>query len=822
MFIDIVQNIAILLAFAVLYDYVWLRYKHVNRWLLKIVTGGVIGFIGIVLMKTPWVMIEGLIFDVRSVLLSVAGLFFGLVPTLIAVVVTALYRFWLGGPGMVMGVVVIICSGLIGVAWRKFIPDVLGRHRTWKILGMGLTVHLVMLACTVFLPSEIAFKTFKTIAPGTLTLYPLATVLLSALLIERDKKLEREKLVAESEQRFRNLFENSQSVMLILDAENGKILDANAAALKFYGYDYATLTAMYAWELCAEGEKCHLASVFKANVAGEECLKIKHKLANGQIRDMELYRTLIAYQNRNVVFAIIHDVTERVEAEQKVRNLSHIIENALNELYVIAIDTLKIIEANKGAQKNCGYSKEELQGMTLLDLVPSFKHSDFDKAIQALRHNTDTLVLETNFRKKNGTLYSAEMHLQKTQYGGLPVIVAFVNDITQRKKFEQELIAARDRAEESERLKSSFLANLSHEVRTPLNSIIGFSNLLKKENLSLEKIRHYSSIIAGSGSQIAEIINETIQMAEIDAGTVKVELTPFNLNECLKEVFTEMSTLLPQNSPVELYSFNENLDETFMIIGDRNKIVKILTNLVSNAIKYTLDGFVSFGYSVEGDKLIFKVIDTGIGIASEDMPRIFSRFYRAKNILTIKKPGIGLGLAIVQAYVELLNGEIKIESEIAKGTTVRVELPYISASEEPIKSLDSSTDFVPAPHKILIIEDDDYHYLLLEEILSGYGYTCIRAAHAAEAIEIFQKHKPFQMVLLDLRLPGKDGFEIAADIRAIDKQIPIIAVTAYAQYLSQNIAELGDFDAFITKPIHAFTLMTTLKKVLAKTAHRYY
>jgi len=822
MFIDIVQNIAILIAFAVLYDYVWLRYRHGNWLLLKIITGGVIGFIGIVLMKTPWVMIEGLIFDVRSVLLSVAGLFFGFVPTLVAIIVTAVFRYWLGGAGMVMGVVVIICSGLIGVAWRKFIPDVLGKHRTWKILGMGLTVHLVMLACTVFLPSEIAFKTFKTIAPATLTLYPLATVLLSALLIERGRKLEREKLIAESEQRFRNLFENSQSVMLILDAENRKILDANAAALKFYGYDYAALTAMYAGQLCAKGEECHMTSVFKPNYAGEECLKLKHKLANGQIRDIELYRTLIAYQNRNVIFAIIHDVTERVEAEQKVRNLSHIIENALNELYIIAADTLKIIEANKGAQKNCGYSKEELQGMTLLDLIPSFSRNDFEKTLQQLRHQNDTIILETNFRKKTGTLYPVEMHLQREQYVETPVIVAFVNDITQRKKFEQELIAARDRAEESERLKSSFLANLSHEVRTPLNSILGFSNLLKKDNLPQEKIRYYSSIIAGSGSQIAEIINETIQMAEIDAGTVKVELAPFNLNESLKEVYVKMSYLLPENSPIKLYSFNENQDEAFMIIGDRNKIVKILTNLVSNAIKYTLDGFVSFGYSVEGDKLIFKVIDTGIGIESEDIPRIFSRFYRAKNMLTIKNPGIGLGLAIVQAYVELLNGEIKIESEIAKGTTVRVELPYIPASKEPIKPLNLSADFVPTPHKILIIEDDDYHYLLLEEILSGHGYTCIRAAHAAEAIEIFQKHKPFQMVLLDLRLPGKDGFEIATEIRAIDKQIPIIAVTAYAQYLSQNLTELGDFDAFVTKPIQSFTLMTTLKKVLAQTAHRYY
>ncbi|MGC8803654.1 MAG: PAS domain S-box protein, partial [Bacteroidales bacterium] len=659
MFIDIVQNIAILLAFAVLYDYVWLKYKHKKSLLLKIITGLTIGFIGVVLMKTPWVMAEGLIFDVRSVLLSVAGLFFGLTPTLIAITIAAVFRYWLGGPGMVMGIVVIILSGLIGLAWRNFIPDVFGRNRMWKILGMGMAVHIVMLAATVLLPSAVAFDTFKNIAPSVLTLYPLATVLLSTLLLEREKKLQREKLIEASEQRFRNLFESNQSVMLILDAQDEKILDANPSALKFYGYDYATLTGMYVQQLCANEKECPQTNIF-TNITANNGIRLKHKLADGRIRQVEIYQSLIEYHSRKVIFAIIHDVTERLQAEQKLHNLYHIIENTLNELYIAAADTFFIIEANRGAMQNSGYSREELQRMTLVELMPSFKQDDFGKAINNLRNQNDIIVLETNFRKKNGQLYPVEMHLQKMQYGELPVIVVFVNDITQRKKFDQELIEARDRAEESERLKSSFLANLSHEIRTPLNSIIGFSNLLRKGNLLKEKIERYTSIIASSGNQIAEIINETIEIAEIDAGTVKIEMAPFNLNDCMKEVYNEMLGLVPQNSNIKLYIFNENLDEPFIILGDRSKIVKILSNLVSNAINYTLDGFVSFGYTVENGKLIFKVIDTGIGIEPQDIPRIFSRFYRAKNSLTIKKPGIGLGMAIVQAYVELLNGKIVV------------------------------------------------------------------------------------------------------------------------------------------------------------------
>lgn len=820
MFIDIVQNISILLAFALLYDYVWLKYEEKNTWFVKIITGGVIGFIAVVLMKTPWVMVEGLIFDVRSVLLSVAGLFFGLVPTLVAVVIAAIVRYWLGGPGMMMGIIVILLSGFIGVAWRNYIPDVFGHRRFWKILGMGITVHVVMLACTVFLPSAIAFDTFKTIAPVTLTLYPVATVLLSALLLERGKKLQREKLIAQSEQRFRNLFENSQSVMLIIDAQNEKILDANPSALKFYGYNYSTLTQMYLKQLCLEGSECFETNNIIDIIANKDCLRLKQRLAKGQVREVEIYGSLIEYQERKVVFAIVHDITERIQAQQKLHNLYNIIENALNELYILTADTYQILEVNKGAVQNSGYSKEELQRMTLMNLIPSFSHDDFSKTIKKLRSQNDVVVIETNFRKKNGVLYPVEVHLQKMQYGEIPVIVAFVNDITQRKKFEQELIAARDRAEESERLKSSFLANLSHEIRTPLNSIIGFSNLLKKENLPKDKIAHYSSIIASSGSQIAEIINETVEIAEIDAGTVKVENAPFNLHESLREILTDMSALIPKDSSVTLYCYNENLQEPFMILGDRIKISKILSNLISNAIKYTYEGFVSFGYTVENDKLIFKVIDTGIGIEPADMQRIFSRFYRAKNIFTIKKPGIGLGMAIVQAYVEMLNGKISVESEVAKGTTVRVELPYLPVSEEPLQIEEPSVNLL-FQHPILIVEDDDFHYLLLEEILTVSGFTCIRASHSSEVIELYHKHKPFQLILLDLRLPGKNGIEIASEIRSIDKQVPIIAVTAFAQYLNQDLQELEGIDAIITKPINTVTLQNTIKKVLSKTAYRY-
>ncbi|MGC8803816.1 MAG: response regulator, partial [Bacteroidales bacterium] len=156
---------------------------------------------------------------------------------------------------------------------------------------------------------------------------------------------------------------------------------------------------------------------------------------------------------------------------------------------------------------------------------------------------------------------------------------------------------------------------------------------------------------------------------------------------------------------------------------------------------------------------------------------------------------------------------------IAKGTNISVELPYIPATHEPLKSFGEPEAHIPHPLKILVVEDDDYHYLLVEEILSAMGYICIRASHATEALEMFQMHKPFHLILLDLRIPGKGGFEIAVDIRRFDKQVPIVAVTAFAQYLNRSMKELQEFDAIITKPINTVNLLHTIKKVLNATAH---
>ncbi|MCX7986087.1 MAG: PAS domain S-box protein [Bacteroidales bacterium] len=822
MFIDLVQNIALLLSFALLYDYVWLKFKYKDSLKVKALTGGIIGFIGIILMNTPWVMTDGLIFDVRSVLLSITGLFFGTIPTIIAIIITALFRYWLGGQGMIMGIMVIILSGFVGLLWRNYIPDVFGKNRLWKVYLLGVVVHLLMLACTVFLPRNISFDTLKAIAPVTLTLYPIATVLLSALLFEREKKQEREKLIEESEKRFRNLFENSQSIMLIMDSKCEKIIDVNAAAVRFFGYDFNTLIQLSPKKLCLTEDICFKKDLINSSGEKENYQRLSLRLANGEIRESEVYRSFIEYQNRNSIFVIIHDITDRIKVEQKLQNLSSIIENALNELYIFDANSFEILEANKGAVHSIGFTRDELLGKPFTELTPAFTKEAFSKTLYSLRSQNDKVVIETNFRKKNGTLFPVEMHLQKMQYGEVPVFVAFINDISSRKKFERELIAAKDRAEESDRLKSSFLANLSHEVRTPLNSIIGFSSLLKKGNLPKEKVDLYSSIIAGSGSQIAEIINETIEIAEIDSGTIKVELSAFNLNECIKEVYLEMSTLLPQNNTIELSIFNSNLDEPFYIQSDRSKLTKVLYHLVSNAVKYTLEGFVSFGYTAEKDKLIFKVIDTGIGIESRELPRVLSRFYRSKNILTIKKPGIGLGLAIVQAYVELLNGKIEIESEVAKGTTVKVELPYTPARPE-VREIETDVSIEKFSNKhLLVAEDDDYNYLLMEEILTSAGFTCIRASNGLEAIEFFEKYKPFQLVIIDLKLPEKDGFELASEIRMKDKKIPLIAVTAYAHYLNRDTKEINEFDEIITKPINTFTFLHTIKKVVSKTSGRNY
>jgi len=248
-------------------------------------------------------------------------------------------------------------------------------------------------------------------------------------------------------------------------------------------------------------------------------------------------------------------------------------------------------------------------------------------------------------------------------------------DITDRRRAEKDLIAAKEKAEESDKLKTAFLHNVSHEIRTPMNAIIGFSTLLNEPDLSDADRQQYIDIIFQSGSQLLSIINDIVDIANVESGQAKVNLREVNLNLILKSLNEQFSISGKQNN-ISIGLKTALTDDGSTIVTDSTKLVQILSNLINNAIKFTKNGKIDFGYTLKDRFLEFFVKDTGIGISEEYHSLIFNRFYQVDRAVSRKYSGTGLGLSICKGYVELLGGTIRVESEPEKGTLFVFTIPY--------------------------------------------------------------------------------------------------------------------------------------------------
>lgn len=381
--------------------------------------------------------------------------------------------------------------------------------------------------------------------------------------------------------------------------------------------------------------------------------------------------------------------------------------------------------------------------------------------------------------------------------------------ITQRKKMEMELTTARDRAEESNRLKSAFLANMSHEIRTPLNAIVGFSGILASTDEEQEK-QEYVSIIENNNTLLLQLISDILDLSKTEAGTLEFHYSNIDLNKTMNELANSLRFKL-KSDKVQL-NFTPSMDFCF-IHTERNRLSQLLINLITNAIKFTQEGNINFGYELRDKDIYFYVTDTGCGIAKDKQKSIFGRFVKLNNFAQ----GTGLGLSICQTLVKNMGGSIGVESEEGKGSTFWFTLPY-----KPVNMTDDSTkkiDIQPITIEknkftILIAEDNESNYKLFASILKG-EYQLIHAWDGEEAVEMFKKYNP-QMILMDINMPVMDGYEATREIRKYSAKVPIIAVTAFA-YASdeQKVMESG-FDGYMPKPINARQLKAQLTDIMQK------
>jgi len=378
-----------------------------------------------------------------------------------------------------------------------------------------------------------------------------------------------------------------------------------------------------------------------------------------------------------------------------------------------------------------------------------------------------------------------------------------------------ELISAKEKAEECDRLKSAFLTNISHEIRTPMNGILGFAELLKRPNLSVETQQQYLEIIEQSSNRMLDTINNIVDISTIEAGLMNFNISESNINKQIEFIY-EFFIPMAKSKGLQL-SFNCGLPSTEAIINtDSGKINSILTNLVKNAIKFTDEGLIEFGYEKKGEYLEFFVEDTGIGIRKDRVDIIFERFIKADIEDKRAFQGSGLGLTISKSYVEKLGGKFWVESEEGKGSSFYFTIPYNAVSEEKIKSKNSNvtpeelSEIKKKNLKILIVEDDEISSSLLTKILQNISKTVLHAITGVEAIEVCRNNPDIDLVLMDIRMPKMNGLEATRHIRKFNKDVNIIAQTAYAfTGDSKKAIEAGCNDC-ISKPIDKDLLITKI------------
>jgi len=639
-------------------------------------------------------------------------------------------------------------------------------------------------------------------------------------ILDITERKQAEEMLRESKVKYQAIFENTGTATIIID-EGNTILMANNECYSITGYIPTEIIGQkwnqyFAPESLQKMLKNHQLIRQNPDFAQK---KYEVKLINkqGEIRDVILNIGMIPGTKQSIVSVI--DITERKRAEQAILQSEENFRRSISEstlgIRIVSVDG-KTIYANKAFLDIYEFnSLEEFTNTPAINRYTPESYALHQERKEKRKNGHDVLDYEISIVRKNAEIRHVKVLRKDVMWNGIKNYQVINQDITEQKKQTIDLIEAKEHAEESNKLKSAFLANMSHEIRTPMNGILGFSELLKEPGLTGDQQQEYIRIIEKSGARMLNIINDIVDISKIEAGLINVNITETYINENIESIYLFFKPQV-EGKGMQLLFKNTLPEKEAIIRTDNEKVYSILTNLVKNAIKYSKEGAIEFGYIKKDETLEFYVKDTGIGIPKDRQSAIFERFIQAD--ISDKKAfqGAGLGLSISKAYVEMLGGKIWVESEEGIGSTFYFTLPYNAETEEK--------KVVPAQNeknqikdlKILIAEDDETSEMLISITIKEFSKKVLKARTGSEAIEICRTNPDLDLILMDIQMPDLNGYEATRQIRQFNKDVVIIAQTAFGLSGDRKKAIEAGCNDYMAKPINKDELLSLIQKYFEK------
>jgi PAS domain S-box-containing protein len=633
-----------------------------------------------------------------------------------------------------------------------------------------------------------------------------------------------EEKLQESEARFRGIFDNSEIGIRIVNS-NGIVIDENKQLQKMTGYGHKEIIGHTLWDVFynqlpkskktakyLEKIKKDCSNGLKTGVIGflssgdEEMLQCK----NGELKTVKTSYFSIKDKRGFVVYCLISDATEFVNVQNEIKKLQKAIESS--EVSVVITDYYGNIEyANPSFSELSGYLPKEYMGKSQRFLRSDYHNDEFYANLWNTIKSGQTWQGEFYNRKKNGEFYWENTVISpiKNEKQKITHFVAIKTDVTESKWINTELFAAKVKAEEANRLKTALLSNLSHEIRTPMNAIVGFAGLMAKADEDEKTL--FADIILKSSIELLEMIDNMILLSRMQSGKISIEMVNFSPAQLISEIHKKFDNPIGKKDVAFLLSIPSHYMD-MMVQSDEQKIKNILTQLVSNALKFTQKGSVELGFDFHDGNLQFYVQDSGIGIQEQEKQKIFDSFYRGQNAISDAIRGSGLGLSIAKELTDMLGGEIGVNSGPVPGSLFHFSIPVNRAITIPsIHSSPSSSVVNPNKLVFLIVDDEVPNFEHFNYFLKGEAKKIDHALNGHEAIEMAQKNK-YDLIFMDVKMPVMDGIQATKELKKLFPSLPVVVLTAYSTPSEKDKAVQAGCDDFISKSIKKEKLIQIINR----------